>query len=236
MNTKYVNVTWVLALLQCTDDYIRLVYLNELSLREWITHICDFFSFLLWRTLNVKDCSPEGSIQFVCLFKDSWVFKGTIVREQRINKVMLTHVRFVIWEFARLQKWKSHIVITNWIAVLAIIEKGNTKASLRDVTELMSVNFVLGCIPRSVGMGRSSNCSALNIESGKVRTDIDWEICLRQFLGLMPINMCDEIYPSNIAMEYHSLLNCWQTRVKLIVEFHPYLWFGDFYHIEWNCK
>lgn len=81
-------------------------------------------------------------------------------------------------------------------------------------------------------MGGSADGAELDVESSEVSPDVNWEICLKKLLFLMPIDIGYEVHTCCVTVETHCLFDGALLRVKGVSELYTDTRFTDLDHFR----
>lgn len=77
-------------------------------------------------------------------------------------------------------------------------------------------------------MGRPPDRARLDIEGRVVRSKVDREVGLQELLGLVPVDVRQEVDTGGVTVEGYCLLNSGKARVQGVSELDSHLGFGHF--------
>ena len=93
------------------------------------------------------------------------------------------------------------------MAVLAVVEDGETEAVVAEVDPLVTDDFKLREIPERVAVGRALVVAELDIISGLGGVDINGEVRLEKYLLLFPVDRVVNIDARQVCVEDEALIN-----------------------------
>ena len=104
-----------------------------------------------------EDNSPERRVEDLSVGEDVVLIRfteGSVMTKEGIDEFVSVLVSLFIREFTSFEKRKTYFSVPYRISMLTIVQDGDTKFRIRNITEFMTTYFISSLIPYCISMRR----------------------------------------------------------------------------------
>lgn len=149
----------------------------------------------------------ERQVERIALVDDIGGVDRARVRVDGVCEVVNFSVLLAVRVDRAAQETRSDVTVLYVMAVLAVVEDGETEAVVAEVDPLVTDDFKLREIPERVAVGRALVVAELDIISGLGGVDINGEVCLEKYLLLFPVDRVVNVDARQVCVEDEALLD-----------------------------